>query len=254
MLEKKHFLVAGACGLLGRPLVSGLLENGARVVAVDRNKSALQALRDNHAASDALHVLDADISSAEHIQQAFQAAETRFGRLDGAVNCTYPRGRNYGRHVLDIEYADFTDSVSQHLGAYFLLMQQCARYAKDSGEAFSLVNFSSIYGSMAPRFEVYEGTPMTMPAEYAAIKSGIQHLTRYFAAYMKGTRFRANCVSPGGVFDHQPEAFLDRYKAHCNHKGMLDPQDLVGSVLFLLSPAADYINGQVLTVDDGFSL
>lgn len=254
MLENKHFLVAGACGLLGRPLVAGLLERGARVVALDRNEAALQVLKNSHAASDALHTLSADVSSAEAIQQALQAAEARFGPLDGAVNCTYPRGRNYGRHVLDIEYADFTDSISQHLGAYFLFMQQCARLAKDSGQAFSLVNFSSIYGSMAPRFEVYEGTPMTMPAEYAAIKSGIQHLTRYFAAYMKGTRFRANCVSPGGIFDHQPEAFLERYKAHCTSKGMLDPQDLVGSVLFLLSGAGEYVNGQVLTVDDGFSL
>lgn len=116
------------------------------------------------------------------------------------------------------------------------------------------MNLSSIYGSIAPRFEVYEGTAMTMPVEYAAIKSSLQHLTRYVNAYMKGTAFRANCVSPGGILAGQDPRFLERYGRFTMRKGMLDAQDVVGAVLYALSDASRYMVGQNIVVDDGFSL
>lgn len=253
MLDNYAVLVAGAGGTLGRALVLALLESGARVAALDVNESALDRLS-QVARSDSLFVQCVDASHTEELQQAISTADKQWSGLDGAVNCTYPRGQHYGRPVFDVEYQDFTNNVSVHLGAYFLFMQQCAAYAKGREQSFSLVNFSSIYGSVAPRFEIYEGTTMTMPVEYAAIKAGLQHLTRYFAAYMKGSGFRVNCVSPGGILDQQPASFLSRYKQHCTSKGMLEPNDVVGAVLFLLSAQARYVNGQVLTVDDGFSL
>ena len=117
-----------------------------------------------------------------------------------------------------------------------------------------MINMSSIYGVMAPRFEVYQGTPMTMPVEYAAIKSGLLHLTRYFAQYLKGSNIRVNALSPGGILDRQPEAFLARYRALCADKGMLNPSDLAGSLVFLLSDLSRHVDGQNLIVDDGFSL
>jgi NAD(P)-dependent dehydrogenase (short-subunit alcohol dehydrogenase family) len=135
-------------------------------------------------------------------------------------------------------------------------MQACAHYAQEHGHPFSLVNLSSIYGSMAPRFDVYAGTMMTMPVEYAAIKASIEHMTRYVNAYMKGrgTAFRANCVSPGGVLAGQDQQFLSRYGEHCLSKGMLDPEDVAGVIVFLLSDAARHVVGQNVIVDDGFSI
>jgi NAD(P)-dependent dehydrogenase (short-subunit alcohol dehydrogenase family) len=151
-----------------------------------------------------------------------------------------------------VTYADFCENLSLHLGGYFLFMQQCARYAIERGTPFSLVSLSSIYGVMAPRFEIYAGTRMTMPVEYAAIKSGLIHLNRY--AHAKGSKFRANCVSPGGILAGQDPDFLDRYNAYCRNKGMLEARDAVGAVVFLLSDAAEFIVGQNIVVDDGFSL
>ncbi|ENO1894603.1 SDR family oxidoreductase, partial [Vibrio vulnificus] len=118
----------------------------------------------------------------------------------------------------------------------------------------SLVNISSIYGVVAPKFEIYNNTPMTMPVEYAAIKSAIQHLNKYVVSYVNDSRFRINCVSPGGIFDHQPEAFLQAYKEKTHGAGMLDVEEVVGSVLFLLSEQSRYVTGQNIVVDDGFSL
>ena len=165
----------------------------------------------------------------------------RYGHIDALVNNAYPRNKNYGKKLEDVTYADFCDNVNMHLGGYFLVTQQFCLTFKDQGFG-NVVNISSIYGSMAPRFEIYEGTPMTMPVEYAAIKSAIEHLTRYFAQYFKGTGIRVNCLSPGGILAGQPADFLAAYNKHCASKGMLDADDLLGALMFLLSDESSFIN------------
>lgn len=95
---------------------------------------------------------------------------------------------------------------------------------------------------------------MSVPVEYAAIKSGLIHLTKYMAKYFKGLNIRVNTLSPGGIFDNQPQSFLDAYKDRCLTKGMLDKSDLRGSLLYLLSDMSKYVNGQNIIVDDGFTL
>lgn len=67
---------------------------------------------------------------------------------------------------------------------------------------------------------------MTTPIEYAAIKSGLIHITKYMAKYFKGMNIRVNTISLGGIFDYQPEAFLDNYKSQCLNTGMLDKKCL----------------------------
>ena len=74
------------------------------------------------------------------------------------------------------------------------------------------------------------------------------------AKYFRGKNIRVNSISPGGILDQQPEAFLDAYQDFCCSKGMLDVSDLQGALLFLLSPMSQYINGQNIIVDDGFTL
>jgi NAD(P)-dependent dehydrogenase (short-subunit alcohol dehydrogenase family) len=118
----------------------------------------------------------------------------------------------------------------------------------------NIINISSIYGVIAPKFEIYDNTEMTTPVEYAAIKSGMLHLTKYMAKYFKGKNIRVNAISPGGILDGQPREFLSEYKRQCSTKGMLDPKDLNGVLIFLLSDMSSYINGQNIVVDDGFCL
>lgn len=255
LLQGKTVLVVGAAGRIGQIVVDAVLSAGARAVALDTDAAGLQALTDAHG-TDALFCATLDMADRASIDHALADAHDRFGAVDGAVNTAYPRNQRYGRHFFDVEYADFCENTGLHMGGYFLFMQACARYALEREQSFSLVNLSSIYGSMAPRFDVYVGTAMTMPVEYAAIKAGLEHMTRYVSAYMKGrgAAFRANCVSPGGIKDSQDERFLKSYRAHCMSKGMLDSADVIGAVLFLLSDQSRFMAGQTLVVDDGFSL
>ena len=90
--------------------------------------------------------------------------------------------------------------------------------------------------------------------EYSVAKSGIISMTSWLAKHYKNKNIRVNCVSPGGILDQQPESFLEKYRNSCTSKGMFDPTDVAGTVLFLLSNQSKYINGQNIVIDDGWSL
>ena len=63
-----------------------------------------------------------------------------------------------------------------------------------------------------------------------------------------------NCVSPGGILDRQPKKFIKKYLNECGKKGLLNAEDITGTIAYLLSDAANYINGQNIVVDDSWSL
>jgi NAD(P)-dependent dehydrogenase (short-subunit alcohol dehydrogenase family) len=254
-LTGRLIVVTGGAGVIGRCFVRGIAERGGIAVAADIDLDAAECLS-RELGQDYPGQIEAaclDITSKDSICALIADLRQRHGRIDAVVNNAYPRNSNYGRKLEDVAYADFCENVDRHLGGYFLIAQQFCLAFKEQGGG-NVVNMSSIYGTMAPRFEVYDGTPMTMPVEYAAIKAAVVQLTRYFAQYFKGTGIRVNCLSPGGILADQPAGFLGAYNGHCASKGMLAPQDVLGALLFLLSDESKFMTGQNLLVDDGFSL
>jgi NAD(P)-dependent dehydrogenase (short-subunit alcohol dehydrogenase family) len=255
LLQDKIIVVTGGAGLLGQSFVRAVVEHGGFAVLADLNDTvARQVVTElDHIRPGRCEAAWLDITNHDSINGLITTLQQRHGRIDAVVNNAYPRNKNYGRKLEDVTYADFCENVDMHLGGYFLVAQQFCLAFKAQGHG-NLINMSSIYGTMTPRFEVYDGTPMTMPVEYAAIKSSIVQLTRYFAQYFKGTGIRVNCLSPGGILANQPTDFLTAYDRHCASKGMLTPDDLLGTLLYLLSDESQYMTGQNLVVDDGFSL
>lgn len=255
-LNNKVVVVTGGAGLIGRAFVRSIAEQGGIAVVADFNKSATDKFL-AELESEGLHTkvafVELDITSKDSNVSAITSLHGKFGRIDALVNNAYPRNKNYGRKFEDVTYDDFSQNISTHLGGYFLASQQFTSYFKNQGHG-TIINMASIYGVIAPRFGIYEHTPMTMPVEYAAIKSAVIHLTKYLAQYLKGSNIRVNCISPGGILDAQPEQFLSRYNSFAATKGMLAPSDLQGVLLFLLSDMSQFINGQNIVIDDGWSL
>jgi NAD(P)-dependent dehydrogenase (short-subunit alcohol dehydrogenase family) len=254
-LSGQVVVVIGAGGLLGRSFVGGIAKAGGTVIAADLNPDAAKKAASGCSAPGGGAVVAAtvDIGDSQSIDSLLENVSRDHGRVHAVVNSAYPRGPGYGRKLEDVQYGDFCANVNLHLGGYFLAMQRAALHFRHRGGG-NIVNIASIYGVIAPRFDIYDQLPMTMPVEYAAIKSGIIHLSRYFAQYYKRDGVRVNCISPGGIQDGQPADFLRAYGGYAGTKGMLDATDVVGSLIFLLSDASNCMTGQNLVVDDGFSL
>jgi len=115
------------------------------------------------------------------------------------------------------------------------------------------VNISSIYGMVGPTFPIYRGTEMTSPPDYAFSKAGIINFTRYLATYYAQFGIRVNCISPGGYYSGQPDAFVRQYEEHAPLGRMARWNDLKGAAVFLASDASGYITGQNLAVDGGWT-
>jgi NAD(P)-dependent dehydrogenase (short-subunit alcohol dehydrogenase family) len=256
MLNGKVVVITGGAGLLGKEFVKAVVENSGTAIIADINEQiGIEAKQELSKELDTVNIefVKLDITSKKSISEAIESINYEYKKIDALVNNAYPRNKSYGKHFFDVEFDDFCDNVNMNLGGYFLTSQQFALYFKKQGYG-NIINISSIYGVVAPKFEIYDGTTMTVPVEYAAIKSALVHLTKYMASYLKSMSIRINAISPGGIFDGQPESFLNNYKKQCLNKGMLDKSDLVGSLVYLLSDMSKYVNGQNIVVDDGFCL
>lgn len=196
--------------------------------------------------------LRTDITQQVAVKEAVQEVMRRFRQIDVLVNNAYPRNKNYGRKFEEVELADFNENVTSHLGGYFNVTQQVSRQMVLQKRG-SIINIGSIYGMVGPDFSIYQGTDMTMPVEYAAIKGGLLNFTRYLATYLARHEIRVNAVSPGGIFNHQDPQFVENYKKKVPMGRMAEPGDIVGAVLFLASDASRYITGQNLAVDGGWT-
>ena len=256
MLNNKVVVITGGAGLLGKEFIKAVVESGGIAIIADINSEIGNSAKESLSLelnTQNIDFVELDITSKESLNKTIAYLEKKYTKIDALVNNAYPRNKNYGKHFFDVEYSDFSQNLSLNLGGYFLTSQQFAIYFKEQGYG-NIINISSIYGVVAPKFEIYEHTAMTVPVEYAAIKSGLLHLTKYMAKYFKGMNIRVNAISPGGIFDNQPQQFLANYKKQCLNKGMLDKSDLKGTLVYLLSDMSRYVNGQNIIVDDGFNL
>jgi NAD(P)-dependent dehydrogenase (short-subunit alcohol dehydrogenase family) len=241
-LTEKIIVVTGGSGLLGQAILDKLRLEGATAINVD-----LQI--DNAADGSAFQC---DITAEGSVKSCIEKIRSVHGRIDGLVNNAYPRTSDWGLKFENIPLESWKTNVDYQMNSYFFMSQQVLALMKEQGSG-AVVNIASIYGIVGPDFSVYDETDMTMPAAYAAIKGGLINLTRYLASYYGPHGVRVNCVSPGGVFNHQPESFVTRYETKTPLRRMAQPADISPAVSFLLSDEAGYITGQNLVVDGGWT-
>lgn len=250
-VEDQVIIITGGAGLLGEPICRSLSEEKAEVIVadVDEEQGAKLAKELEYGKYQFL-----DTTDSNSIEAACDTVMDEFGKIDGLVNTAYPRNENYGQPVEAVELTDWIENVNQHLGGYYAMTREVILHMVDSNIRGSIVNFGSIYGIQAPDFSIYEGTDMTSPVEYSAIKGAVLNLSRYFSSYFGPEGIRVNTVSPGGVFNHQNDQFVKNYNQQVPLQRMAQPEDIVGAVIFLLSDASSYVTGHDLVIDGGWSI
>lgn len=252
LVKDKIVVVTGGAGLLGKTFCQAIADNGGLAVVAEYDIAIAEKLCAS-LKNASIVPAEVDITNKISVETLITTISKKYGKIDALVNSAYPRNKNYGKHFFEVTYNDFCENVGMNLGGYFLTSQLFAKYFYEQGHG-NIINLASIYGVIAPRFEIYDNTLMTTPVEYAAIKSGLIHLSKYMAKYFKEKNIRVNTISLGGIEDKQPESFLRAYKEFCLNKGMLNAEDIAGTVLYLLSDLSEFVNGQNIVVDDGFTL
>lgn len=242
-------VVFGSNGKIGRAVVRSFLKSDWKVVGVDLDAN-LEGQVTASAHEARFSFVQCDIAHPRELEKLFLSFDFDDERVDAFVDVSYLRLDSRPRERAEMR-ADF---VAIHLGTALSLASLSCDFLSNQSGGGAVIMSSSIYAHRAPRFEVYEGTDVSLPIEYAASKAGLEAAVRFLAKKHLNEGIRCNAVAPGGVWNQQDQRFVDSYKAHTGKIGLLGPEAVASAVLFLASSNATAITGQTLIIDDGWTL
>ncbi|HEY4380238.1 MAG TPA: SDR family oxidoreductase [Acidobacteriaceae bacterium] len=268
-LEGKTAVLTGASGFLGRTFALALLANGARVVALGRSARLQQEAagwaNEFGAEKIAVHQIDMyDVPALNALCEQIAAAEKS---IDVLINNAHELGAVTGFNVPEgsLENSTFDQWQRNLQGGVYWAVQTTQRLGakmKAQGRG-SIINIATMYASVAPRPQLYEGTASLNPPGYSASKAALVAFTRYTASFWGREGVRANCISPGpfsntedvegqnSVTEDSP--FVQRLKGYTVLNRIGRPLELCGALVFLASDASSYVTGQNLNVDGGWT-
>jgi len=249
---KKIIAISGASGSIGLSLSKTLLKEGHYLFLGDINIKNIKKLKNKYPKK--INYKQSNLTKSKEIQRFINLGVNKFKKIDSFVLCAYPKSKKWGSSFEELNEDNLKNDLFNQLGSTIIFCQQIVKYFLKNNIKGDIILISSIHGICAPKFEHYSKTKMTSPIEYGAIKSGIISITKYLSKYLKNKNIRINCVSPGGILNNQPTNFVKAYKKSCASKGLLSPEDISGVISFMLKKESNYINGQNIIVDDGWSL
>jgi len=258
-LKDKIAIITGGAGLLGNEYAKALVSCGASVAIVDTDEIKINKLKTLLQEKFNARVLGlvADISKKEEAEKMVKEAIAIFGKIDILINNAGVSGKFESGNIAPLfenyPQEEWDKAWAVNVTGMFLCAQAAGREMIKSGGGV-MVNISSIYGVVAPDQRLYnkEGElNFVKPVSYSVTKSAILNLTRYLAAYWGGKNIRVNTLTPGGVFDNQDTAFVQKYNNKTPLGRMANPDDMVGPMLFLVSDASKYMTGANLVIDGG---
>lgn len=246
-------MVTGGSGLIGSAVCQALGEAGARVFALERLEVTTPKKK-RPPATPSVTVIDFDASDLSDPITGVEQLEGQHGTADIWVNCAYPRTQDWaGTNQEHLDPQSWCENVNLQMNSTCLLSAAIAARMATRGGG-TIINVASIYGVVAPDFTVYDGTTLTSPPAYSAIKGGLINYTRHLASYYGPRCVRVNAVCPGGVFtDTMPQRFVENYSSRTPLRRLARAEEVAAPVVFLASDAASYVTGACLMVDGGWT-
>lgn len=259
-LARRVAVVTGGTGAIGGAVAAGLARAGATVVVVSRSVDPAVPLGDRGSAKDGGVIVGvpADVLDTGSLEAARDEVVGRFGSIHALVNCA---GGNVAEAILPDDGSPFSippEAVREVLDLNLLgtiLPIRVFGSAMTGGETCSIVNVSSMAAQRA----------LTRVGPYGAAKAAIESYTRWLAVELgrRGTGIRVNAIAPGFVLGAQNRALLVAPDGTPTERGarivertplgrLGEPDDLVSTVIWLVSDGARFVTGVVVAVDGGF--
>jgi NAD(P)-dependent dehydrogenase (short-subunit alcohol dehydrogenase family) len=263
-LSGRVAIVTGGAGLLGYHHGAILAAAGAHVVLLDLAIANPDTRAEQLTSAYGVDCvgLEADITNEASLLDVRNQIIRQFGRIDILINnaANNPKvedgdGQTWSRlenFPLEVWEADIRVGLT---GAFL-----CSRVFGSemvTRKKGVIINVASDLGVIAPDQRLYrvDGLPEdkqpVKPVTYSVVKTGLIGLTRYLAPYWSDANIRVNAISPGGVLNGQPEAFLSRLEQLIPMGRMANRDEYQGAILFLCSDASSYMTGTNLVIDGG---
>lgn len=242
-VKGKTICVTGASSGIGRAIASFLCDAGAHVIAVARRKDALEDWKAKISGNAA--ICAADLSNTAALPDLAHIISEPYGTVDVLINAA---GLNTRQHADEVTIEGWSDTLNINLNAPFFLAQSLVPAMKENGWG-RIINFASLQSRRA----------FANGISYGASKGGVEQLTRAMAEAWSKEGITANAIAPGffpteltaPVFDNPKLAQRNADQTCIGRNGTM--ADIEGPILFLCSKASDYVTGQTIFVDGGFT-
>ncbi len=248
-LDGKVALVPGGYGGIGEAVCRGLAAVGAKVVVAGRDKDRTEALATSlQQGGHEAYAVPFDAQNINEIRQMVDAAAAHYGRLDILVNCI---GLNREEKLLDVTEENFDYVYSANLKSAFFLAQAAAKHMIAQGKGGKQIHIGSVRTQLALRERGY--------AAYCAAKGGLGTMCKQLAAELAPHQINVNVLAPTFVRTEQVAAmladpkFYEALTARIPLGRVAEPDEIMQAALFFVSPASDFITGQVLYLDGGLT-
>lgn len=240
-LENKIAIVTGAGQGIGKGIALALSQAGAKVVVSDINEEHCQEVVKELGEDKALAV-QCDVSDAKQVNELVHKTQEKFGQLDILVN-------NAGifpfKPFAELTEEDWDKVLNVNLKSMFLTSQASAKVMKSGGKIVDISSIASFVG--------FEGL-----THYCASKGGVNGFVRALALELAKQQINVNAVAPGAINTPGASGSSEEQKqqtiAMIPAGRMGEPVDIANAVVFLASDKANYITGQIITVDGGWTL
>ena len=258
--QGKTALVTGGFGNLGIKICNHLINSKiSKLVILDKKIDKKLLSNINHKSDQELILLEVDLLNITNLKYSISNTLKKLPQLDVIIN----NAAFVGSSDLDgwsVDY--FKQSLDAWENAHFLnltavneLIKIAYPYINNSNNnVASIINVASIYGSTAPDWSLYEGVRMDNPLAYNTSKAGLIQLTKYLARYFSGKNIRVNSVSPGGIENSQDNKFISNYSKKVPLNRMANFEEISKIIVLLSHSNFEYINGQNIIVDGGFTI
>jgi NAD(P)-dependent dehydrogenase (short-subunit alcohol dehydrogenase family) len=269
-LSGRTALVTGAGGLLGRQHTTALVDAGARVVVTDigltQVDAAIAAVTEIAPAADLVAVA-IDVTSQESVRAAAADLARRGISVDILVNnaaidpkVTSTPGVMHSSRFEAFPIPQWQMEISVGLTGAMLCSQVFGGAMAKRGRGV-ILNIASDLGVIAPDQRLYRQSNITRddeqpvkPVTYSVIKHGLIGLTKYLATYWADQGVRVNAISPGGVYNNQDPAFVEKLTRLIPMGRMARVDEYCAAIQFLCSDASSYMTGQNIVIDGGRSV
>ena len=254
-------VITGGTGVLGRAIAKYLALNGAKVIILGRKEEVGQEIvADIKAAGGECEFLKTDVMNQEVVQQNCDYIVEKYGRIDTLLNAAGGNMKGAtiapNQNFFDLEAKQFQTVLDLNLTGTVIPTQVFLKPMVAQGKG-SIINFSSMAAFR----------PMTRVCGYAAAKAGISNFTAFMAtecAKKFGEGIRVNAIAPGFFITEQNRALLTNPDGTFTQRGqdvirqtpfgrMGEPEELCGTIHYLMSDAAKFVTGTVAVVDGGFN-
>ena len=245
-LTGKVALVTGASRGIGESIAKTLANNGAHVIVSSRKIDGCQAVVDQIlAAGGKAQAMPCHIGEMDQIEQLFNDIKSQHGKLDILVNNA--AANPYFGHILDTDLSAFQKTVDVNIRGYFFMSSLGAKLMKEIGGG-AIVNVASINGVIPGDFQ----------GIYSITKAAVISMTKAFAKECAQFNIRVNALLPGATDTKfaatlvKNPKILEQAMGHVPMKRVAQPDEMAGTVLYLVSDAASYTTGTSINVDGGY--